>query len=79
MVSFLSVPTWDPIGNSQLDLVEFFAGRARVSRLAAWVGYKVRAYDIDFQTCNRPGEFKRGRLRRSAMDLNGAAGFAFLR
>ena len=62
-----------------LDLVEFFSGKARVSRLASWMGLRVRSYDIIYKpVTGDPGAFKRGQQRRSSMDLNGAAGFARL-
>lgn len=74
LVCFLNVPGWGS-ENDGLDLVEFFAGRARLSRLASWVGYKVRSYDINYEKVMGDAEFKRGKVRRSPMDLNGAAGF----
>ena len=49
LVTFLSVPQWDAESNESLDLCEFFAGKARVSKLASWVGYRVRSYDINFE------------------------------
>ena len=66
------------MANSNLDLVEFFSGKARVSRMASWVGYRVKSFDIEYEPRRAPGEFKRGKLNRSSMDLNGAAGFVFL-
>lgn len=78
LISFLNVPTWDTEANENLDLVEFFSGRARISKLASWVGYRVRCFDILYKPNMHPGDFKRGRLRRSAMDLNGQAGFVYL-
>ena len=62
----------EPTAN--LDLVEFFSGKARVSRMASWCGYRVKAFDVDYEPIKHPGEFKRGKLNRSAMDLNGCAG-----
>ena len=78
LVTFLSIPHWDAESNENLDLCEFFAGKARVSKLASWVGYRVRAYDINFEPPTSPGEFKRGKLPRSPMDLNGNAGMVIL-
>ena len=78
LVTFLDVPTWNAEANQGLDLIEFFAGKARVSRMASWVGYKVRSFDIAYAPNKAPGEFKRGKLSRSAMDLNGCAGFVLL-
>ena len=74
LASFLNVPEWGS-ENYGLDLVEFFSGRARLSRLASWVGYKVRSFDIDYCKVKGAAEFKRGKVRRSPMDLNGSAGF----
>ena len=78
LATFLSVPQWDAESNGNLDVCEFFAGKARVSKLALWVGYRVRAYDINFEPPTNPGEFKRGKLPRSPMDLNGNAGMVIL-
>jgi len=77
LVSFLEVPEWDDDANSNLDVVEFFAGVARISRLAHWMGLRTKAYDIAYTPVN-PEEVKRGKPRRSAMDLNGSAGLASL-
>ena len=77
-MSFLAVPGWDQEVNQNLDLVELFAGRARVSRLASWAGLKSKAYDINYCPVRRPHKIKRGKLRRSPMDLNGAAGLVLL-
>ena len=76
LVSFLVVPTWDEEANANLDVVEFFAGVARISRLAAWKGLRARAYDIEYTQLSNPEKLKRGKLRRKAMDLNGSAGLA---
>ena len=78
LVSFLSVPLWDQESNRNLDVVELFAGVARISRLASWAGLRARAYDITYTPVRHPQKLKRGKFRRSPMDLNGAAGFAFL-
>lgn len=78
LVSFLSVPLWDQESNRMLDVVELFAGVARISRLASWAGLRARAYDITYTPVRHPQKLKRGKFRRSPMDLNGAAGFAFL-
>lgn len=75
-ISFLYTPESDKIAN--LDLVEFFSGKARVSRLASWLGYNVRAYDIDYEQPSTQGGFKRGKMSRSPMDMNGAAGLVYL-
>ena len=66
-------------GNDRpLEVVEFFAGIARVSQLAAQTGYETRAFDIDY---HRPSPGLRSvhseMPRRSCMDLNGEAGMVF--
>lgn len=77
-MTFLAVPDWE-FENGNLDLCEFFSGKARVSKLASWVGYRVRSYDLTYEpVAGDPGKFKRGQLPRSPMDLNGAAGFVTL-
>ena len=78
LVSLLSVPSWDTEANADLDLVEFFAGRARITKLASWCGYRSRGFDVEYIPRSSPGNFKRGMLNRSPMDLNGSAGFALL-
>ena len=70
LASFLAVPEWDGEGNLNLDCVEMFAGVARIARLASWAGYSSRAYDVLYTSVN-PEKRKRGKLRRSAMDLKG--------
>ena len=78
LVTFIAVPEWE-FENGSLDLCDFFSGKARVSKLASWVGYRVRSYDLTYEpVAGDPGQFKRGQLPRSPMDLNGAAGFATL-
>ena len=50
------------------DLVELFAGKARVSRLAASRGWQTASHDWDFDREAGPDD-------HNAMDINGAAGF----
>lgn len=76
LVAFLSVPQWE--ASADLDVVEMFAGVARIAKLAAWMGLKSRAYDIRFHKPENPTKPKRGKFPRSSMDLNGSAGFVFL-
>ncbi len=78
LVSYLVVPEWELGCNHDLDVVEFFAGVARITRLAAWTGLKARAFEIKFTPLEEPHKKKRGKLRRAAMDLNGSAGFGLL-
>ena len=78
LVSFLTVPVWNQDLVDQLDVIDLFAGRARIAKLASWVGLRSRAYDIDFLPVRHPLKLKRGKMRRSPMDLNGAPGLALL-
>ena len=78
LVSFLAVPMWNQDLVDQLDVVDLFAGRARIAKLASWVGLRSRAYDINYCRVRHPMKLKRGKMRRSPMDLNGAAGLALL-
>ena len=75
LVSYMAIPDWDSEENQYLDVVEFFAGVARIAKMAAWCGLRARAFDITYAPVNA-GERKRGKLRRSPMDLNGGAGLA---
>lgn len=78
LINYLNIPAWgDDARNGDLHLVELFAGVGRIAKLAAWLGLNARAYDIAYTPIWKPKK-KRGKLRRSPMDLNGAAGFAFL-
>ncbi len=77
LVAFLRVPGWHE-NTEGLDLVEFFSGKARTSKLAAWMGFNSRAYDIEYHPTRHPFEPKNGMRPRSSMDINGPAGFALL-
>lgn len=78
LINFLEVPEWGNSCNRDLQVVELFAGVARISRLAAWLGLKSRAYDLTYLPIRNPYKQKRGKRCRSPMDLNGSAGFACL-
>ena len=78
LCTFLRVPEWEDGRNSGLHVVELFAGVARISRLAARLGLRTRAYDICYTPVRNPYRRKRGKLPRSPMDLNGCAGLVFL-
>ena len=60
LVSYLKKPY-----DAAYELIEFFAGLARVSRYAKYRGFKACAVDIRYD-CG------------AAHDVNGASGFAFL-
>ena len=79
LLSFLDEPP--AFASWQLDLLEFFAGTARVSRLAVSAGFNTGTHDIDYDR----SAFKEGsedtnptKGGRSAMDMNQPSGFALL-
>lgn len=72
------MPIWNQDVVDQLDVIDLFAGRARIAKLASWARLRSRAYDINFCPVRHPMKLKRGEMRRSPMDLNGAAGLALL-
>lgn len=78
LISFIQIPALEDGTLDNLDLVELFAGVARVSKLGAWMGYKARAYDLNFLPVKHPHKPKRDKRRRGAMDINGAAGLTIL-
>ena len=55
------------------QLLDFYAGRARLAQLAEAAGYKSQAYDKRFGDARA---YKRG--SRSSMDVNGNAGMMSL-
>ena len=61
-----------------IQVLEFFAGKARIARAAHKAGYVSRACEIDFDKPPRGVESKRGGAKRSHMDINGSAGFVLL-
>lgn len=75
LVSFLNIPQWS---EQDLDVLDLFSGKARISKLASWMGLKAKAVDLSYHPVRYPEKRKRGKLPRSCMDINGAAGFAFL-
>ena len=78
LCAFLVVPLWESGGNGNLEIVELFAGVGRIARLGSWMGYKARAFDLNYLPLKYPFRKKRHRYPRSAMDLNGSAGLVFL-
>ena len=61
-----------PCGEDGFQVLEFFAGVARVASLGKAVGYKSVAFDRDFGPAAVPPG------KRRPMDLNGSAGLLFL-
>ena len=77
MASWLVDMPWQPA--RPLDVIEYYAGAARVSRVATAVGFECRAFDIDFDKAPPGSESTHsGRCSRSAFDINGEGGFLFL-
>ena len=65
-------------GHQLLDVIDYFAGAARIAKIGTIQGYTCRAYDCLYDTppC---GESTHSHLpRRSAFDFCGEAGFWFL-
>ena len=79
MVSYMDVPALP----HDADLLEFFSGSARISRLSKGVGYKTIALDILYDSSAPPPKTKKKDLWKfanptSALDLNTSAGFVSL-
>ena len=67
------MPPWEE-SVTDLDLVELFAGVGRIARLGAWMGYRTRAFDLNYMPLKDPLRRKGGKFQRPPMDLNGSAG-----
>jgi len=64
---------WMGVGGDEgYQVLEYFAGVARIAALAKAVGYTAFAYDRDF------GKSSKRRSKRSPMDLNSSAGLVLL-
>ena len=75
LCSFLNYVRLD--GLHEYEVVDLFAGKARISTLASMMGYRAAAYDID----HAKAKTKRKsiwRASRSVMDINSDAGFVCL-
>ena len=64
---------------SPIQVLEIFAGKGRISRMASWLGLEVRAVDITYMKPRRrtSRHQRRKRRPRSPMDFCGEAGFMF--
>ena len=71
--TWLSYVSFD--SGPEYDVVDFFAGKARISTLANLRGYHAAAYDIDFAK-PKAKRISIWRASRSVMDINSDAGFA---
>ena len=65
LISWMKPPTF---ADRAWDVVEFFAGTARVSRLATARGWQCLCHDWDYDRDHGPG-------KHNCMDMNGAAGY----
>ena len=65
-------------GCTSWEIIDFFSGKGRISRLAAKAGFRVASYEIlhDLPTSKRRRK-NRNFPRRSFMDFNGESGFAY--
>ncbi|CAK9032143.1 Uncharacterized protein SCF082_LOCUS19941 [Durusdinium trenchii] len=60
-----------------LQVIEMFAGVARVAKVASRLGLRSRAFEIMFDASHGKKRYKKnGHMKRSFMDMNGDAGFA---
>ena len=76
MASWMVGLPW--VSERPYDVLDFYAGVARVSRLATACGFNACAYDIKYDT-PEPGEsYHSGRAKRSCFDINGEGGFLLL-
>ena len=57
LVSFLKMP-WQ--NTSSLDILDLFAGKARISKLGAWLGYRTRAFRHFLSPDSAPFCFQKG-------------------
>lgn len=60
-----------------LQVFEIFSGKARVSRMASWMGLVTRAMDIQYDKPRSKISRHSGEKQRSSMDVCGEAGFVF--
>ncbi len=69
-------------GSETWEVIEFFAGKGRLSRLAAKAGFPVASFELELdngvRTKTKKSKNKRCFPKRSYMDFNGEAGFALL-
>ena len=72
LASFLAVPDWTL---QNVDVLDLFSGKARLSKIGRFLGYTAVAYDLSYHPVSSNRKRKRGRKPRSCMDWNGEAGF----
>ena len=65
--------------SEEWEIVEFFSGTGRISRLGAKAGFTCASYEIHLAGAPKFKKKNKRRFpRRSPMDFNGECGFAFL-
>ena len=62
----------------QLEVVEYFAGRARISKMCSRLGLRTGSFDITYGKAGINWSTRNGLPKRSAFDMNSDAGFLFL-
>ena len=67
-------------GKETWEVVEFFSGKGRISRLAAKAGYPTASFELELDTSfkNKPKKKNWPFSHRSFMDFNGESGYASL-
>lgn len=58
-----------------LQVVEYFAGCSRICKLASWMGYESRGFEIKYDTPGPGHSMHSSMPKRSAYDFCGEAGF----
>ena len=66
------------MGNSNLEVLEFYSGKARISKFCSRMGLAARAFDIGYDQPTDATSSFNGRPKRSFMDMNSCPGFLFL-
>ena len=59
-------------------MLEFFSGKARISRFCSRRGYSTGAFDIAYNEPVDTFSTHNGKFKKSYMDMNSDAGFLFL-
>ncbi len=80
MVLLCSQLVMGPLSVSEpWELLDFFAGTGRISKLAAKCGIRCASYEISLAgTPRKKSKAKKRFPKRSLMDFNGECGFALL-
>ena len=73
--SWLPFVCWDL---PEYDIIEFFAGRGRIARLAHRAGFRAALYDKKYNKPPLKRSKHSGHKRRSYMDINSESGFLSL-